>query len=126
MLTFKKAYFSLAAFLLMIELLIGLYLHDALIRPYGGDFLVVIMLYCLVKSFFNTAAFPTACYVLIFAYLIELSQYFHLVNHLGLQNSRVALMLMGDFFSFTDMIAYTLGILLVLVAEKIRWCLKGF
>jgi hypothetical protein len=45
---------------------------------------------------------------------------------MGLQNSQVALMLMGDYFSFTDMIAYTLGILLVLVAEKIRWCLKGF
>jgi hypothetical protein len=126
MLIFNKVYFSLAAFLLMTELLIGLYLNDALIRPYGGDFLVVIMLYCLVKSFFNTEAFPTACYVLIFAYLTELSQYFHLVNHLGLQNSRVALMLMGDYFSFTDIIAYTLGILLVLVAEKIRWCLKGF
>ena len=126
MLLFNKAYFSLAAFLLMIELLVALYLHDALIRPYGGDFLVVILLYCLVKSFFNTAVFPAACLVLILAYMIELSQYFHLVNHLDLQNSRVALMLMGNFFSFTDMIAYTLGILLVLVAEKIRWCLKGF
>ncbi len=126
MLIFNKAYFLLAAFLLTLELLIGLNLHDALIRPYGGDFLVVILLYCLVKSFFNTAVFPTACLVLIFAYLIELSQYFHLVIHLGLQNSRAALMLFGNYFSFTDMIAYTLGVALVLLTEKIRWCLKDF
>jgi hypothetical protein len=126
MIIFNKAYFLLTAFLLLTEILIGVYLHDALIRPYGGDFLVVILLYCFVKSFLSTRVFPTACCVLIFAYLIELSQYFHLVEMLGLQNSRVAVMLMGNYFSFTDMLAYTLGILLVVVVEHIRWSLKGF
>src|SRR5258707_487610 len=100
MIIFNKVYFLLTAFLLFTEILIGVYLHDALIRPYGGDFLVVILLYCFVKSFFNTRVFPTACSVLIFAYLIELSQYFHLVVLLGLQNSRIAVMLMGNYFSF--------------------------
>lgn len=126
MITFNKVYFFLTAFLLFSEAFIGVYLHDALIRPYGGDFLAVILLYCFVKSFFNTRVFPTACCVLILSYLIEFSQYFHLVDLLGLQDSRVAVMLMGNYFSFTDMLAYTLGILLVVVVENIRWSLKSF
>ncbi|WP_426667031.1 hypothetical protein ACPPVU_13475 [Mucilaginibacter sp. McL0603] len=36
MLSFNKTYFLLALLFLLTEVLIGLYLHDALIRPYGG------------------------------------------------------------------------------------------
>jgi hypothetical protein len=116
----------LAILLLLTEVLIGLYLHDALVRPYGGDFLVVILMYCIVKSFANTSIFTTAGCVLIFAYCIEISQYFHLVNLLGLQNFSLAVMLMGTSFSFTDMLIYTLGMLLVIVIENIRLSLKTF
>ena len=126
MLSFNKIYFLLALLLLLTEVLIGLYLHDALIRPYGGDFLVVILLYCIVKTFANTSIFTTAGCVLIFAYSVEISQYFHLVNLLGLQNSSLAVMLMGTCFSFTDMLIYTLGMLLVIVIENIRLSLKTF
>ena len=126
MLSFNKIYFLLALMLLLTEALIGLYMHDALIRPYGGDFLVVILLYCIVKTFANTSTFITAFYVLLFAYAVEISQYFHLVNLLGLQNSSLAVMLMGTSFSFTDMLIYTLGMLLVIVIENIRLSLKTF
>ncbi|MGZ3751786.1 MAG: ribosomal maturation YjgA family protein [Mucilaginibacter sp.] len=124
MIRFNKTYFLLATFLFLIEVLIGRYMHDALIRPYGGDFLVVILLYCMVKSIINTPVFRTACCVLVFAYLVEISQYFHLINLLGLQRSRIANLILGNYFSFTDMLVYTLGILLVIVAEKIRINLK--
>lgn len=124
MTVFNKSYFLLAMLLLLIEVLIGFYMHDAVIRPYGGDFLVVILLYCLVKNFVNTPVVLTACSVLIFAYSIEISQYFHLVRLLGLQHSKVANLLLGNFFSLTDLLAYTLGILLVIVVEKIRINLK--
>ncbi|MDB5142384.1 MAG: hypothetical protein JWQ66_1097 [Mucilaginibacter sp.] len=122
----NKTYLLLAVLLLLAEVLIALYLHDALIRPYGGDFLVVILLYCFVKSFVDAPVFTTACYVLVFAYVVEISQYFHLVHLLGLQNSRIAVLMMGTCFSFTDMLVYTLGILLVIVTEKIKVSLKTF
>jgi hypothetical protein len=117
---FNKTYFLLALTLFITEVLIGAYIHDTIIRPYGGDFLVVILIYCTVKSFFNLPVLQTACYVLLFAYAVEISQYFHLVNILGLQNSNVAKILLGTFFSVTDLLAYTLGILLVIVVEGIR------
>lgn len=123
-LKFNKYYFLYAILLLLIEVLIASYLHDAIIRPYGGDFLVVILLYCVIKAFANAPVFRTAMSVLIFSYLVEISQYFHLTRLLGLQNSRMADWLLGHSFSLTDMLAYTLGIGLVLVVEKVRINLK--
>lgn len=113
-------YFMLFALLLIVELLIGIYMHDAFIRPYGGDFLVVILLYSFVKSFIDTSVIKTAIGVLVFAYVIEISQYFHLIKHLGLAHSRVSLLILGNNFSFSDLVCYTLGILLVLLIERIR------
>jgi hypothetical protein len=126
MINFNKIYFLIALLILLIEVLIGLYMRDTLIRPYGGDFLVVILLYCIVKSFADTPVFITAIGVLLFAYVVEISQHFQLVQLLGFGNSRLAVMLMGTSFSFTDMMVYTMGIFLVIVTENIRLSLKQF
>ncbi len=126
MIKFHRTYFVLAALLFITEALIALYLHDAWMRPYGGDYLVVILLYCIAKSFFNTPALPTAGYVLVVAYVIEISQYFHFINLIGLQNSHLARILLGTSFSFTDILMYTLGILTVIVMENFIRCLKNF
>jgi DNA integrity scanning protein DisA with diadenylate cyclase activity len=115
---FNKFYFLLTVLLFITEVFIGQYLDDAIIRPYGGDFLVVILIYCFVKSFVNTPVIATAISVLIFAYLIEVSQYFHLVNLLGLEHMRAARIVLGTSFSFVDMLTYTLGILVVLIIEN--------
>lgn len=119
MVRFSTSYFMLTGWLLFIELLIGRYLHDAFIRPYGGDFLVVILIYCFVKTFINTPVIKTALGVLVFAYLVELTQYFHLVNLLGWQNSKTTCLLMGTSFSFIDLLTYTLGVLFIIAAEKL-------
>jgi DNA integrity scanning protein DisA with diadenylate cyclase activity len=121
---FNINYFIAAMLLLLIEILIGSFMHDALIRPYGGDFLVVILLYCLVKSISDTPLIKTAISVLLFSYLVEIAQYFHLAAILGLQHSRIALLLLGSSFSFTDILCYTFGIALVIAIEKIRIGLK--
>jgi hypothetical protein len=119
MLGFHKWYFGFALLLFITEVLIAAYMHDAIIRPYGGDFLVVILIYCAVKSFFNTPVLPTAIGVLLFAYLIEVSQYYHLVYLLGWGNNKMACIIMGTGFSWVDMLSYTLGIGLVVLIEKV-------
>jgi len=101
-------------------------MHDMIIRPYGGDFLVVILIYCFVRSFINTAAVPTAIAVLLFAYAVEISQYFHLVNVLGLERSSLAKALLGTSFSFIDLLMYTLGTITILVVEHLKTSLKNF
>jgi len=112
--------------LLIAEVIIGVYIHDAFIRPYGGDFLVVILIYCFVKSFFDVPVRTTAISVLLFAYAVEISQYFHLVNVLGLERSGLAKILLGTSFSFTDLLMYTLGIATVFVLEHLKASLQNF
>jgi hypothetical protein len=118
--SFHKGYFWLSALLFVVELLIARYLHDEFIRPVGGDYLVVIWLYCLVRSFTDLPVGLTAGCVLIFAYGIETTQYFHLADRLGFTRPSLMRTLLGSYFSWVDMLAYTLGIGTVLVGEKIR------
>ena len=112
-------FYAISTLLLFItEVLIALFVHDQFIRPYIGDFLVVILIYCFVKSFLNTPVVPTAIGVLLFAYTVELLQYFRIVEVLGLQHSRAARIIIGSSFEWQDMLAYTLGILMVILIEK--------
>jgi hypothetical protein len=126
MIKFNRPYFLFALLLLVIEIFIGLCMHDTIMRPYGGDFLVVILLYCLVKSFINLPVLLAASWVLLFAYIVEVSQYFHLVTLLGLQHSKIMKILLGTSFSFIDLGTYTMGVLVVVVLENIRASLENF
>jgi hypothetical protein len=103
------------------EILIALFAHDQIIRPYGGDFLVVIFLYCLIKSFSPAPVIPVAVAVLLFSYLIETSQYFNLAHHMDLDQSKITLLIMGNHFAWIDILAYTSGILTVLWLEKYNY-----
>jgi hypothetical protein len=117
---FNKTYFLLAVLLFVIEVLIALYMHDRIIRPYIGDLLVVILLYCFVRAFVNISPVKIAIGVLLFSYLIEVLQYLKLVKLLGLQNSRIANVVFGNLFEWIDLVAYTVGIIIVLAIEKYR------
>lgn len=116
---FSPYYFILMLLLFCIEVWIGIYVHDRIIRPYIGDLLVVILIYCFVKSFLNTSIMPTAIGVLIFSFCIEILQYFHIVRLLGLDDSSIARIIIGTSFAWMDIWAYSLGIILVLIIEKI-------
>ncbi len=117
MFRFNFKYFIITIVLFVAEFIIAAYVHDGFIRPYFGDFLVSIFVYCTVKSFFDTPVGSTAIWVLLFSYAVEITQYFHLVDVIGLGNSPVACAIMGTHFSFIDMLMYTLGIILVLFLE---------
>jgi hypothetical protein len=58
--------------------------------------------------------------VLIFAYLVEIMQGLKFVELIGLSNNKIASILIGTTFSWTDIACYTIGILVVIVAEKLR------
>ena len=118
MFRFHKKYFLLTLLLFLIEVLIALYVNDSFVRPYLGDFLVVILLYCFVMSFLALPVLVAAIGVLAFAFCIETAQYFQLVNLLRLQDNNIARTVIGQSFEWVDMLAYTLGILAVLLAEN--------
>lgn len=107
--------------LFAVEIFIGARMHDAIIRPYGGDFLVVIWLYCLVRSFVNWPVWKVAVGVLLFAYAIETLQYFGMADRLGFRGPSLMRTLLGSYFTWTDIFCYTLGILTVISWEGIVW-----
>jgi hypothetical protein len=120
MLKFRPAYFILTIILLITEICIAKFFHDGFIRNNLGDFLVVILIYCFIRSFFNLSVLSTSIATLVFSYAVEVSQYFKVVEKLGLQNSKMARIVMGTSFGWADILAYTLGIGFVLLIEKLR------
>lgn len=118
LLKFSPRYFWYAVILFITEVLIAVFAHDPVIRPYVGDVLVVMLIYCFVKAFLNLPVFVTAICVLIFSYFIETLQYFHIVNRMGLKHSNLARTIIGTSFAWTDIVAYTLGVIIILMVEK--------
>ncbi|ACU59045.1 ribosomal maturation YjgA family protein [Chitinophaga pinensis] len=116
---FSMPYLLLAILIFAVEVLIALYVHDDLIRPYFGDVLVVVLIYCFVRSFIQAPVVPVALGVLIFSYLVEMLQYFKVVKLLGLQHSRAANIIIGNYFTWADIICYTIGIGGTILAEKL-------
>ncbi len=122
MLTFNKNYFVCFLIIFITEVLIALYVHDNFVRPYLGDVLVVILIYCFVKSFIKLRVLITSLLVLAFSFTIEFLQFLNIVEKLGLEKSRLACTVIGTSFAWMDLLMYVLGIAVVLVVEK--WVLK--
>ncbi len=109
----------MAVLIFCTEILIARFAHDRIIRPYIGDSLVVILIYCFIKSFFDTPVLKTALGVLLFAYMVEILQSFDIITKLGLQDIGWARIVIGTSFAWIDLVAYTAGIALVICIEKI-------
>lgn len=120
MLTFKKKYFFLTILLFLIEVLIALFVRDSFIRPYGGDFLVVILIYCFLRTFIEQSPLRIAIVTLAFSFLIEFGQHFKLVELLGLKGNRVAEIVIGTGYSNYDLLAYTLGVITAYFCDTLK------
>lgn len=115
----KKRLFYLLCFIviLAVEVFIGMYVRDAFVRPYLGDALVVVLIYCFVRIFIPRGIRWLPVYVFAFACFIEVMQYFRLVDVLGLTN-RVARIVLGSTFDLKDILSYAAGCLFILIAER--------
>lgn len=118
MFKFQRKYFAFAVLLFIAETIIAVFINDSFVRPYFGDFLVVILIYYAVKSFWDVPVNRLAISVLLFAYVVEVLQYFKFLKLLGVQKSRLAKIILGHSFEWGDVLAYTLGIVFVLMLEK--------
>lgn len=98
--------------LFVVEIIIATKLNNYhFIRAYFGDFLVVILVYCAVKAFWNVEPKRLATGVFIFACAVEVAQWFRLADVLHLTGwARVVL---GTSFSFHDILMYAAGCLAI-------------
>ena len=114
----RRFYLLLFLILLGIEILIGAFVHDRLIRPYVGDVLVVALIYSFARIFFPQDKRRLGFYVFLFAVLVEFLQYFHLGKLLGLEGCRLAMVILGSTFDVKDLLCYFIGWLSVEAAER--------
>ncbi|MUU79673.1 ribosomal maturation YjgA family protein [Winogradskyella endarachnes] len=115
---FNKYYLGLAHFLFLVELAIAFTLKTGFIRHTFGDYLVVILLYAIIRGCTNMSVWASSLVVLIIAFLIEFLQLTPFLTYFNLQDSYTAKLIFGSTFQYTDLVAYTLGIITVLVVEK--------
>jgi hypothetical protein len=113
----NPTYLIISLLLFLTEALIAIYLKTGFIRHTFGDFLVVILIYCFFKSFLVVNSFKLAISVLLFALFIEVLQLFNFLSLLNLENNKTAKLILGSTFQVSDLIAYTLGIISVLLLD---------
>ncbi|MFC3914157.1 DUF2809 domain-containing protein [Pseudaeromonas sharmana] len=104
--------------LLMVEIAIALWVHDSVVRPFIGDVLVIGLLYFLLRSVVCVRHRTLVYGIWLFAIAIEVAQGLGLVSHLGLNDSRLARIVLGTTFDPLDMLAYTLGAALLLLWRR--------
>jgi hypothetical protein len=76
------------------------------------------LIYCAVRTFVEVSPLKIAIGVLLFSYTIESLQYFNIVDRLGLSHNLIAKTVIGYGFEWWDLLAYSLGIVTVLIVER--------
>lgn len=110
----RMAYFLVFFGLLVVEVLIALFLHDPIIRPYGGDVLVIPVLYCLVRTVVPDRWRFLPLFLFLFAAGVEILQAVDFVHWLGLADNRFWRILLGSTFDWRDLLCYAIGSALTL------------
>lgn len=105
----RAAYGIITLFLLMIEVLIALFVHDDFIRPYVGDMLVVVVIYTFIRIWVPEKCWLLPMYVFILATGIEILQYFEIVKILGWEDNTFLRVLLGSVFDVKDIVCYAVG-----------------
>lgn len=113
-----KGYGAAALAVLGAEVVIALCVRDAFVRPYVGDMLAVVLLYCGVLSVLELPRARVAAGALGVALLVELAQAFQLVDRLGLGDVSFARVVLGTYSDIHDVIAYAAALPVLALAER--------
>ncbi len=113
----RLPYIIATVIIFAVEFFIALYVRDDIIRPYIGDVLVTVLLCTLVRSIYIKPIKGLWLWVFAFSIFVEITQYFHLADLLGIKNTAVRI-IMGGSFSFIDILCYFVGCLAFMLAEK--------
>ena len=95
------------------------------INTYLGDALWAVMIYLFAALLLNDRKpAQIALLSLLFCYLIEISQLYHAPWMDAIRNTRLGGLVLGVGFLWTDLIAYTMGIGVMLAIESVYFWFK--
>ncbi|WP_426476621.1 DUF2809 domain-containing protein [Chryseobacterium sp. CBSDS_008] len=113
---FSLKYFLLTICIFLTEVLIATRLsHIFFVRAYLGDVIVVMLLYTFVKSFVKVNNEKLILGILIFSFLIEFAQFFHIAEKLGFRPGSLMYIVIGNSFSWIDNLCYAIGCLILYI-----------
>lgn len=117
----QKRILNLVIFLALLftEILIAFFVHDSIVRPYGGDILVVAVLYFFLRILIPEKYVWLPAAVFIFAVLVEVSQYFRLAELFGITNPILKVAL-GSVYDTKDIVCYGIGCIILAGYEWIQ------
>lgn len=117
---FNLKYFLLTIAIFMVEILIATTFKDLFfVRAYLGDVIVVMLLYTLVLAFLKIENRTKLIIgIFIFSVIVEVLQYFKIADLLHLKPGSIAAIVVGNSFSWIDILCYAIGCLLIFVVEK--------
>ncbi|OVE54887.1 hypothetical protein B0E34_18695 [Chryseobacterium mucoviscidosis] len=120
--TFNYTYFLATVFIFLTEVLIATKLKDIFfVRAYLGDVIVVMLIYTFIKTFFRIEDNKKLILsILIFSFLIEVAQYFNIAEKLGFRKGSLMYIVIGNSFSWIDILCYFVGCLLLFVFVKFQ------
>jgi len=113
--------FLIAIFIFVIEVLIATELKNIFfVRAYLGDVFVVMLMYYFIKAFFDFSPTKLIVGIFIFSCLIEFAQYFHFGELLGFQDNRIVMIMLGNSFSWLDILCYFAGCVILFLITNIK------
>lgn len=116
----RISFLAVFVLLLAVEVLIALFVHDDFVRPYVGDMIVTVVVWSFMRIIFPDRFKLMSLYVMIFAILVEVSQYFHYTELLGITNP-VLVTMMGTSFAWADIACYAVGCVIAAVADTVMF-----
>jgi Protein of unknown function (DUF2809). len=123
--TKRLIYLALTVLIAAIEVFIALYAHDRFVRPYGGDILVVVAVYTLVRVFLPEGCPLLPLWVFLFAVAVEVLQYCRITKLLGVADNRFLRVLLGGYFDRKDIVCYGVGCAILAAVELYFWKRRG-
>lgn len=114
-------YLILSLFLFLVEVLIATIWKDIFfVRAYLGDVIVIFLLYTLVKSFVTADNKKLVIGLFVFSCIIEFAQYFHIATKLGFQPGSLMYIVIGNSFSWIDILCYAAGCAILLIINHLQ------
>lgn len=115
--TTRKRLLYAAAFAVLfgVEVVIALFVHDRFVRPYLGDVLAVVTVYCGARILLVSKPRFLSVWVTVFALAVELLQLTDLSEHAG----KILAIVLGSTFDFADLLCYAVGGILTAVWDLI-------
>lgn len=113
----RLLYAAAFAVLLGIEVMIALFVHDKFVRPYLGDVLAVVTVYCGARIVFVNKPRFLSVWMTALAFVVELLQLTDISDHVG----RVLAVILGSTFDVKDLLCYAVGGIIAAAWDTLKY-----